>query len=67
MPDVVTMTMRETKQTKGTIVFTEVVENEDRPHTFYILRDLYGEMGSPDTLFVTLDPQNTATPNGEDV
>ncbi len=64
MPDRVTMIMRKTKETKGTVVFTEVMVNtEERPHTFYILKETYGEMGEPDTLNVTLEPLHTGTPD----
>ena len=67
--NIATMTMRKTKETKGTVVFTEQVDEDSRPHTFYILREAYVEMGEPDTLNVTLEPLHTGegTPDGEDV
>ena len=55
----ITMTMVQTKQTKGTVVFTEEMtgeQSEARPHTFYILKDTFGELGEPEAISVTIDP-----------
>ncbi len=57
--DTVTFRMTKTKETKGTVVFTEEKpehQGRDRPHTFYILKDTFAELGEPDELTVTLDP-----------
>ncbi len=61
MSDTVTMHMRKTKETKGTVVFTEMIQDDERPHTFYILKSTFGELGEPDTLNVTLEPLHTGT------
>ena len=58
--DPITMTMVKTKETKGTVVFTESESDVEesgrgRPHTFYILKDAFGELGQPDTIDVTIE------------
>ncbi len=58
--DTVTMTMVQTKTTKGTVVFTESESDVEesgrsRPHTFYILKDTFGELGDPTIIDVTIE------------
>lgn len=59
--DAVQMYMDKTKETKGTVVFTERLDptttDRERPHTFYILKDVYNQLGEPDVLIVTMEPQ----------
>lgn len=61
MPATHTMTMYKTKETKGTIVFTEDLDETDpptereRPHTFYILKETHEVLGDPEMIKVTID------------
>lgn len=55
MPNTYHMTMDQSKQTKGTVVFSERVDNPDeRPHTFYILKDTFADLGSPESIAVLI-------------
>ena len=47
--------MEQTKQTKGTVVFTQVMQTDDRPHTFYILKDTFAELGDPENIEVVIE------------
>ena len=48
------MKMTRTRETKGTVVFTEVTD-EDRPHQFYILKRLDDDLEAPETIEVTIN------------
>jgi hypothetical protein len=50
----ISLEMTKTKETRGTVVFTEVVNEDERPHTFYILKETFAELGSPTELTVVL-------------
>lgn len=60
MPNPTTMHMEKTKETKGTVVFTETIRDgqtltDERPHTFYVLKDTFAELGGPEELEVVLE------------
>jgi hypothetical protein len=55
MPKQVTMAMSQSKETKGTVVFTEQTKDPDRrPHTFYMLKDTYADLGSPESIVMDI-------------
>ncbi len=55
--DPITMTLEQTKSTKGTTVFQEVTDDaEQRGHTFYLLKSI--EPNPPATIQITIsDPE----------
>lgn len=51
----VTMELRKSKETKGTVVFKQITATDERAHTFYILKDLYKRLGEPSQIVMTLE------------
>lgn len=51
----VTIEFLKSKETKGTVVFGELRNDDDRPHTFYMLKGLYAQLGSPNQIVMTIE------------
>jgi hypothetical protein len=50
-----TIEFKTKKATKGTVVFEEMRNDDERPHTFYMLNRLHDELGSPSQIVMTIE------------
>ena len=59
--DPITMTLEQTKTTKGTTVYQEVIPEElgtpsgSRGHTFYLLKSVVPQQLAPDAIQITIE------------
>ena len=51
----VTLEFTVDKTTPGTVRFRQMTEPDERPHTFYMLKDLHAQLGSPDQIVMTIE------------
>lgn len=61
----VELLMEQTKSTKGTVVFTEYARDgaeltDERPHTFYILNDVFNALNRPENISVQIEAVETS-------
>lgn len=56
MPATYHMTMDLEKETKGTVRFKERTDPGERPHTFYLLKATFKDLGKPQSLDVEITP-----------